>query len=111
MEKPFELSIVELLIANSLRKAVRVTSGLVIEAPHEAETIACDLLCKPRDASVAGYDGTAHVMAGFRLALRLCCRIFADPLRVHTAGVRRDVKDAEQCLDSWREERREVAPR
>src|ERR1700736_3676784 len=111
MEKPFELSVVDALVANALRKAVRVKADDGSPSAYQSEVIAGTLLCGVGKRGLSGNDRATYLIAGFRLALRLCCRILADPLRVHAAGIRRDVKEAEQSLAMWREERRAVSVR
>jgi len=103
MEKPFELSVVDALVANALRKAVRVKTDDGSRSAYESEVIAGTLLCRVGKRGLTGNDRATYLIAGFRLALRLCCRILADPLRVHSAGIRRDIKDAEHWLDASRE--------
>lgn len=110
MEKPFEFSVVDTLVANALKKAVRVETNDESRSPYESEVIAGALLCRVGKCGLSGNDRATYLIAGFRLALRLCGRTLADPLRVHPAGVRRDIKDAEHWLDSCREPYRACSP-
>lgn len=110
MERPFELSVVDTLVANALKKAVRVKTNDESRSAYESEVIVGTLLCRVGKCGLSRNDRATYLIAGFRLALRLCCRILADPLHVHPAGVRRDIKDAEHCLDSWREPYRACSP-
>lgn len=106
MQRPFEITIVDALVATSLRKALANVAQEGWEGERQAEAIAVQILCDPGDAVIAGHDGSVHVMAGFRLAMRLCCRVLSDPLHVHTSGTRRDVKDAMSLVDEWRNDRK-----
>lgn len=106
MQRPFEHTIVDALLANSLQGALRIEARDPADPPYRAEALAAQILTKPYDARAFGYDGSMHVSAGFRLAMRLCCRVLAEPLRSQPGGVRRDVQLVLTWLERWREERR-----
>jgi|SRR5580700_11864818 hypothetical protein len=106
MQRPYETAIVDALIAASLRKAVGSSHTDDLDEAANAESLALRILCDPEDAILAGHDGSVHAIAGFRIALRLCCRVLADPLHVHAAGVRRDVREARSLVQEWRNDRK-----
>ena len=106
MQKPFDLELVDALIVSALRKAYGYDADDCSESPNRAETVAAGILIRPGDAWLPAHDGSVHLFAGFRRALRLCCRVLADPLHVHSSGVRRDVKSVYAWLDAWRNDAR-----
>ena len=106
MQRPFEMGVVDALIANALQKSFDIGSPALPDPPHRAEGLAGRILSSRADIEIFGYDPSVHVIAGFELAVRLCCRILADPFRVHPGGVRRDVNLVLTWLDRHRENRK-----
>jgi hypothetical protein len=92
MQRPFDLDIVDGLLASQLRQAMHIELLEPADPPNVAEALATQLLIRRRGKHTLGSDGSIHLIAGFRLATSLCCRVLADPLRTHTPGVRRDVE-------------------
>ena len=105
MQRPFDYDIVDALLASSLRTAMRIELREPADPPNVAEALATQLLIRLRDIRVMGNDGSVHLIAGFRLAMRLCCRVLADPLRTHSRGVKRDVEYVLTWLERWRQDR------
>lgn len=91
MQRPYEPEIVDALLSSSLRVAMRIELLDSADPPYIAESLAAQVLLRKLRSRVE-YDGSVPLMAGFRLATMLCCRILADPLRTHPRGVRRDVE-------------------
>ena len=91
MERPYELSVVDALVANSLRVALRMELTEPADPPFVAEAFAVQAL-RSRLRRDSRGDESVALTAGFRLALSLCCRVLADPLRTHGRGVRADVQ-------------------
>jgi hypothetical protein len=92
MQRPYDLDIVDGLIASQLRRAMHIELLEPADPPYVAEAHATQLLIRRRAKHVLGSDGSIHLVAGFRLAISLCCRVLADPLRTQTPGVRRDLE-------------------
>ena len=106
MERPFEHGIVDGLVASSLRIAMRIELREPADPPYVAEALATQLLIRPRDMRLFGDDGSVHLIAGFRLAMLLCCRVLAAPLHAHPRGVKRDVDHVLTWLERWRKDRK-----
>jgi len=104
MHTPFDCDIVDALLASSLRVGLGVELREPADPPYVAEALAAQLLIRRRDAKVLAYDGSVHLIAGFRLAMTLCCRVLADPLRAHPRGVRRDFERVANWLRHSRDE-------
>ena len=101
MEKPFDLELVDALVARALQHSFDVRS-LDSADLNRADMIAWRILSGTMNAELRGPVGSRFVSAGFRLATKLCCRILADPFRVHRGGVRRDVSSILTFLDQRR---------
>jgi hypothetical protein len=106
MEKPFDLEVVDALIARALRQTQGIDHSEPSDLPFSSEWLATRILVTSTDVPLDAYDGSAYASAGFRLALRLCCRILADPLRVHRGSVRRDINSVLIWLNRSRKESR-----
>jgi hypothetical protein len=92
MQRPFDKDLVDSVIASSLRKAMRIELLEPADPPYVAEALATQLLIRCRDKRILGSDGSIHFIAGFRLALNLCCRVLADPFHAHPRAVQREVE-------------------
>lgn len=92
MQRPYDVSIVDGLIANSLRRALSVELQEDADPPYIAEALAVQVLRRRLRGNLRLGDGSVSLVAGFRLALVLSCRVLADPLRTQPGGVRRDVE-------------------
>jgi len=97
MERPYEFSVVDALVANSLRVGLGMESIEPGDPPFLAEALAVQAL-KGRLRSDDNGDDSVPLIAGFRLGLFLCCRVLADPLRTHGRGVRSDVRRIHEWL-------------
>jgi len=91
MHEPYDIDIVDGLLASALRSVLDAEQRESADPPYVAETLATQLLTCKHNVGPDGYDGSIHLIAGFRLAVSLCCRVFADPLRSDSNAVRRDV--------------------
>lgn len=100
MEKPYEPAIVDALLACSLQKATGIDLREPAEPPYVAESLAVQILLRRIRRRALGEDGSVPLIAGFRVAMLLCCRVLADPLRTHPAGVRRDIDRVVRWLES-----------
>jgi hypothetical protein len=99
MQRPFDKDLVDSVIASSLRKAMRIELLEPADPPYVAEALVTQLLIRRRDMHVLGSDGSTHLIAGFRLALNLCCRVLADPFRAHPRGIQREVELVSRWLN------------
>ena len=99
MEKPFDVDLVDALIARALQKSFDIGSFEPADPSRRAEGIAGRILSGRSNFESNTVDESWWVLAGFRLAIKLCCRILADPFHVHRSGVRRDVNSVLTWLD------------
>jgi hypothetical protein len=102
VEKPFDMNLVDALVARALQQSFDIRSLEPVDYPNRADGIASRILSSSMNAESNGPIESSLVSAGFRLATKLCCRILADPFRVHRGGVRRDVNS----ILTWLEQRR-----
>jgi hypothetical protein len=92
MQSPFESSLVDAVLAHSLRRALSVDLLEAADPPFVAEALAVQFLRRRLRPGLLRPEGSIRVVAGFRIAKLLCSRVVADPLRKHIGGVRRDVE-------------------
>ena len=102
MEKPFDMEVVDALVARALQQSLGKSSPDPAVPSLRAELIAGQIISRQKWTDINDSDGSFLVSVGFRLAIRLCCRVLADPLHVHRAGIRRDVNS----ILTWLEHRR-----
>lgn len=100
MEKPYELEAVDALVTRSLQHSFDVGIAESVDHPLRAEGLAVRILSINSETSSS--DESWLLTAGFRLAMKLCCRVLADPFRMHRGGVRRDVNSVLTWLDHRR---------
>jgi hypothetical protein len=101
VEKPFDIELVDALVARALQQSFDVRS-IELADLKRADGIAVRILSGTTNAESQSPIESSLVSAGFRLATKLCCRILADPFRVHRGGVRRDVSSILTWLDQRR---------
>ncbi len=106
MEKPFDMDVVDALIARALHQALGVVQPKPVDLPYRAEALASQMLSSRASVETDGLERSIYVTAGFRLAMRLCCRILADPLRAQRGGIRRDINVVLNWIDQVREDRK-----
>jgi hypothetical protein len=99
MDKLFDMAVVDVLCARALQLSLGSSSLDPADPPHCAERLAGQILSSQKRTKMDRSDGSILVSAGFRLAIKLCCRILADPLRMHRGGARRDVNSVLTWLD------------
>ena len=102
MEKPFDMELVDALIARAIQQSFDIRSLEPADYPNRADGIASGILSGTMSAKSNGPIESSLVSAGFRLATKLCCRILADPFRVHRGGIRLDVNSILTWLDQRR---------
>jgi hypothetical protein len=92
MQSPYESSLVDAVLAVSLRRALSIELLQVADTPYVSEALALQYLKRRLRPSLFPTGGSMLMVAGFRFAVLLCSRVLADPLHVHSGGVRRDVE-------------------
>lgn len=102
MDRPYEIDRVDALVASSIRIAMRIEQREPADPPFVAESLAAQLLIRRRDATTRGTDGSVHLIAGFRIAMMLSCRVLADPFRTHSRGVQGDFRRVAIWLEKAR---------
>ena len=102
MEKPFDVELVDAMVARALQQSFDIRSLEPADHPSRADGIASQILSSTMNIELDGTIESSLISAGFRLATKLCCRILADPFRLHRGGVRRDVNS----ILTWLDERR-----
>jgi len=103
MQRPFDMEVVDAMVARALTQALGIQLPESVNPPIRSEVLAARILISRADVATHGYDGTVYVCAGFRLAIRLCCRILAEPFSVHRGGAKRDVNAVMTWLNRSRE--------
>jgi hypothetical protein len=88
MERPFDLHVVKALVARAI-KGASGESRDVGDWSSKMEGIASEALSDPARREITSHPGRLHALAGFELAVRICCRVLADPLHTHGSGVKR----------------------
>jgi hypothetical protein len=104
VEKPFDLEVVDALVARAVHLSLGGSFSDPAEPWHRAERIAGQILSSYKCAEISGFDASILVSAGFRLATKLCCRILSDPLRTHRGGAKRDVNSILTWMNRRRQE-------
>jgi hypothetical protein len=107
MQSPYESSLVDAVLAISLRRALSIELFEVADTQHVAEALALQYLKRRLRPSLFPTGGSALMVAGFRFAVLLCSRVLADPLHIHPGGLRRDVEG----VITWLTESAERLPR
>ena len=104
MEKPFDMEVVDALVTRALQQSLGSSFPNPAAPSLRAELIAGQIISKQKWADMNDSDGSLLVSAGFRLAIKLCCRVLADPLRTHRGGARHDVNSVLTWLDQRRQD-------
>jgi hypothetical protein len=104
MQNPYESSIVDAVLASSLRRSLAIELVQPAEPPHVAEALALQYLKRRLRPTLLSTGGPMLMVAGFRFAVLLCSRVLADPLRLHAGGVRRDVERVVKWLTELTED-------
>src|ERR1700694_209005 len=97
MEKPFDLELLNLLVARAIADAVRLQR---VEGATRADSegIAAFALLGSKHLKSAACEKKVHIAAGFRLAMLICRRLLADPLHGHRGGIKRDIAGVQRWL-------------
>jgi hypothetical protein len=98
MKKPFDLEAVDGLLKNAIAKFMQVDPAQV-DPPFIAECTAAEVLTEKHRTWEEGDNGCHFVQAGFRFAMRLCCRVLADPLHVDELGVESDWIESRKIVE------------
>jgi hypothetical protein len=72
MEKPFDMEVVDALVARALRVSLRSSSPEPADPSHRVEEIAGRILSRQKCADMNGSNESVHASAGFKLAFKLC---------------------------------------
>jgi hypothetical protein len=99
MQNPFESLLVDAVLSHSLRRALSIDPLQAADPPFVAEALAIQYLRRRLRPGLVRPEGSIQIIAGFRIAVLLCSRVLADPLRAHTGGVRRDVEGVIRWLE------------
>jgi len=97
MERLFDLEVLNLLVASAMAEAAGL-ERVVGTSATEPEAIAAFALLGPNELKTTARGEKLHLSAGFRLAMLICRRIFADPLHGHRGGIKRDIAGVQRWL-------------
>jgi hypothetical protein len=101
MPKPFDVQAVSLVLAGAVEQAFDAEPEDANDDDRVAQLLASYL-------TIDG--GSIPFVGGFKLAVRLCCVVMSDPLRVHRLAVLKAVDDIHNEMErdlKWMRSKRE----